>query len=794
MGNIELKVTNSDRRIIDYQWTFADENGVKADRKNIQLSYENGQLKGFLNNWPLYSVKGTPKISAEQAQAIAIEASKTFSYKVTLDDGTVQTITGFDIASESLNHGTLAYLNYNNENDARENDPFALYPAWHVPLGFNKFYPGGVSGVVVIIWADTGEISKIHEMVTDRNFAQPATEETVVSSSIATIEQSNQGIYTLIAVITVLVISTIVSRKRGWLSGKSHGRKFWATLLCGLIMFLAIPTAFSQVSALPLPYGKSRVYSMEWTPDGYHNATADNAEATAAAEVANYVGNITQNNGYSTTNWHGQYTTVNNVISYIAPDEQNYGRTILYHSGHFSVRGRAYQSYGGSPIYDTNIYSQTGVGTHSFVFIWVCTQAENPEVSGTVRMYNYPTNTLPGTPIAWTHRDGTSGHPYMNADGYANPDWQNQVYISFYGFSPMLSGLPLNTFFGVSATNCKEFIKRFYYYAITYDMSVHDALDHASSYYFGEYYSTSVLYEGYDAYWPGGDNDPPFDHSGFYPRDFGGGPQNKMKVYGDSRLHLYQPKVTLAGNQGLSPTFQIDGYYYGPGDVRITPATHRINVNDDFYGYDWNNFYYQDSMQSGNIYYRPVDLLFNRDASMTANYDWVPYILIESVWGGTTNPPPGYYEGSGVQAIYAYADPGYHLDHWNLNGGYLTGAESPIYIEYNNWWTVTPVFAPDQPTDHYVNVHAIDTYFGEGQPLTTDVWIDGQWRGYTYENILVSQNVHDITVSDWINDPVFGWIPFYYWTDDSYTNILSYSTTLSMYIGTDTTVIAWYQV
>ncbi len=147
--------------IIDPYSTYVDANGIKADRKNMVLSYEKGQLKAFLNNWPLYNVVGAPKISAEEARAIAIEASKNFSYQVTIANGTVQTVTGFKIATESLGHEEMAYLNFNDQNVARGSDPFTLYPAWYVSLGFDKFYPGDVSSMMVVIWADTGEVADV---------------------------------------------------------------------------------------------------------------------------------------------------------------------------------------------------------------------------------------------------------------------------------------------------------------------------------------------------------------------------------------------------------------------------------------------------------------------------------------------------------------------------------------------------------------------------------------------------------------------------------------------------------
>ena len=119
--NVQLEVSNFGQAIVDYIWTFRDENGVIAASKNVILSYDGGQLKSFLNNWPLYRMEGTPRISMKDATAIAVEASKTFSYKVTAENGT-KTVSGFKIASESLCGQTLSYLNFPDQSCARGGD------------------------------------------------------------------------------------------------------------------------------------------------------------------------------------------------------------------------------------------------------------------------------------------------------------------------------------------------------------------------------------------------------------------------------------------------------------------------------------------------------------------------------------------------------------------------------------------------------------------------------------------------------------------------------------------------
>lgn len=557
INNMQLEVTTTDRSS-EFIWTYIDESGIRADKKNVILSYECGELKAFLNNWPLYSVAGNPKITAEEATTIAIEASKNFSYQITTDNGSVETVTGFKIAPKSLGHEAIAYLNFNDPVDARGGDPFILYPSWYVPLGFDKFYPGGVSSMAVLIWADTGQVNAMQEIVIDSAIQPvPSTkEESITSQEMITGDFSagTAGQIVLIGVLSVGGLSFCVAGKM--FSPKRIHKPFWAILFCVLMLFSVLAITVSEVSA-DTPTTKSRLYSCEHTDTGYENGTVDDAEGLAAAEVCNYIGNLSQNYGYSTSNNHGWETIAEDVIDHAATDESSFDRTMVFHAGHLVDAGRSYQDDNGSRIYDDFLYDATELGNHFFVFLWVCSQANNPIVNGNVTCYDtaIPSED-PGTPIGWTHRDGSAGHPFMSADGFTDPDGNEQCYISFNGMSPMLSGIPQSTFFeygGVS--NAKEFIKKFYDYAFNDGLSVHDALDWASRDYYGEYFSTCILSTGYNSYWPGGNFTDWKRDAGYYPKDFF--PEElgaQMKVFGDATIHLVNP---------VTETFSVD--YFSAG-------------------------------------------------------------------------------------------------------------------------------------------------------------------------------------------------------------------------------------
>ncbi len=110
-GNVKLQVSGSESNIISYTWTFIDENGVVAEKKNVGLTYELGALKTFSNNWPLYTIADTElRVTAKDATKLAVEASKTYSYVIIDENGEEKSVSGFSIAPESLAYAKLIYL------------------------------------------------------------------------------------------------------------------------------------------------------------------------------------------------------------------------------------------------------------------------------------------------------------------------------------------------------------------------------------------------------------------------------------------------------------------------------------------------------------------------------------------------------------------------------------------------------------------------------------------------------------------------------------------------------------
>lgn len=150
--NLKLTVTHIDATgtffgdSIDFRWvqTF---NG--CDYLSVDVSFRDGVFSGLIDRRTIYTIGDTSvNISKEQAIKIAMEAIKTYSYRMS-DDWVV---TGFNVTEDK----TVAVL----QPQTRESN--VLYPVWTVTLPLNGTWPGSVQELLVEIWAGSGEVHFVH--------------------------------------------------------------------------------------------------------------------------------------------------------------------------------------------------------------------------------------------------------------------------------------------------------------------------------------------------------------------------------------------------------------------------------------------------------------------------------------------------------------------------------------------------------------------------------------------------------------------------------------------------------
>jgi hypothetical protein len=377
--NVTLKV-NSEGSIVDFIWTYTDANGITAQAKNVVLSYCQGQLNCFANNWPLYNIVGTPTISRQQAIDAALNATKNYTYQINNGNATdTVEVAGFQVASESLNGATLSYGNFPNTTLARDSDPFNLYPSWWVPVGFNKFYPGDVSGIAVTVWADTGKVSSTELMYADSGLANAtkATATQSVGNNIAyDVSESSLSLSAPLAIVALLFLGALFANKKR-LSKSSAGKKIfnpmlWGFLLCGLIVLSASTSVVKADSVIPS--SSSQIYG---SLDGGNGSPAQSpAEQTAAFWVQTQLNSSFTSSGYSVSNNVRYNTTRVTVEGNAYWDALNRDHCTVFHYGHMAGFGTGYVDNGGDPINASELGPFITNKKYDLVVLWVCCQCQ----------------------------------------------------------------------------------------------------------------------------------------------------------------------------------------------------------------------------------------------------------------------------------------------------------------------------------------------------------------------------------------------------------------------------------
>jgi hypothetical protein len=482
-GNVQLKVSVLGQSLLDLMWTYVDENGVPAMSKDVFLSYDHGFLKCFLDNWQLFRIASKPKLSSEEAVSIALKASKNFSWEVVGTDNGNVTVSDFRI--KAVLNTTLSYLNYGEASSARGGDPFALYPSWYVPLGFDKMYSGCVTGLTVGVWADTGEVSEIGPMVFGSAPTLPDNKSSEVQGQTSTLLPA----FPVVIAFGVATVGISFGCRRvvffklkgAW---KSRHSKLCGALLVLLISFCMVVTSTQKANAIPSNQdAKSMIYASMYGQEGN--------EAEAASGACEYIASCFSDAGYDVTNACGTDTTKGNVLAWASSMEEDYDCVALFHYGHGGHS--CYFDNDGNWIYDYEIEDETVLGKHFFVFIYVCWSAEDYLLA------------------AWT-QDFTS---------YGG----DNCVIGFIGPMPLLTHWSFQCFSALAI----DILCEFYYYALQQGYRVIDAMNQACLDQFSTDYYGSPLCEGYRTWWP---------YNPLFPEMAEGAYNGRMQISGDANICL----------------------------------------------------------------------------------------------------------------------------------------------------------------------------------------------------------------------------------------------------------------
>jgi len=142
-GNLKLTISNGEfpkgTKTTSFNWKYVYNN---CEYTGLNINFDNGTFAGLSDTRSLYTIGNTTvNVSMRQAIDAAMKYIENYSYKIAEDVW----ISDFNVT------GTSAGL------FSTVREPYVLYPYWQVKLFLDKTYPGSVDGLLVFIWADSGE-------------------------------------------------------------------------------------------------------------------------------------------------------------------------------------------------------------------------------------------------------------------------------------------------------------------------------------------------------------------------------------------------------------------------------------------------------------------------------------------------------------------------------------------------------------------------------------------------------------------------------------------------------------
>jgi hypothetical protein len=663
-GTVKLDIAITEE-YTTYSWSYTF-NGINAASKCVSIGYKNGFLKYFVDTWNIYKIGSTSVILSEkEAVNIAMEQAKAYSWKVVLGNETYE-INNFNVTNAVVKQ--LVFCNSINAGNPRGDDPLELYPMWRIGIGLDKYYPGNVYGIYVDIWADTKQIRNIQEVFstldppTDKiatiyESSVEKTNQTIINEATST---SSSAIWIPFPILIILVVGIILllnTKKHAFCLPKKPSFKIVALLVCVFILFSTTASLVSTVNASNIK-GSSTIWGSLATPK-------TSEELSKQYWICQDINSAFYSNGYVSSNYQGSYTLKANALSSIESEEANNPlvATVWFDHGpgnkttlgpghvdewHFMLCDSSTPANPNGYLYDYEIYNKTALGKTKFAFISVCMSAKldlswNGSLLGN-GTYGYNNGIPIGMPYAWTH--GAS----MSTDGYSNADSGSFCYIGFPSGSAALNQIVDTQYF--PNVYYYDWVQSFFSYGLNYDMTINQALDHASYLQFtGHYFGATALHTGFTANWTG--CQPPTQEN------------CTLVVYGNGDINLYQPLVHFSAvcddhnHEGLYTPFTIDGYVDVNSQDRLISKTYTVSVNS-LHNYQFDHFTF-----NGLNYGSSIPLTC--DGNLVAHYTWAPvyYNLTVSSTGYGYTIPTGTNSclSFTTQTATAYPDAGY-IHYW----------------------------------------------------------------------------------------------------------------------------------
>jgi len=628
--NIKLEITHTDQSTT-FRWTYIT-NGVEAPDKCVAIQYKDNSLSYFIDNWNIYRIANTNlNLTEAEAIEIALQAANAFSWKIGSGEHAVE-VKNFNVTQAMIKD---IYLMNMPHAESIRGDLLTLYPLRHIWVSLDKFYPGNVYGIEVFIWADTKEICYVHERISTLDPPEElvASNEAVFGTPPPVQAQTNSTPVTMMLLVgigvfalglgSVLFVRKQVVAKRFF--------KLSGVLLCLILvttMFVSIATVSAEPRRRAVVWGSESTGDPPsstpnpWSPSSRKTLNEINEQYFLAYIISYYF----QNNGYVSENYQGEGTIKAQVLNNITKS-QDYSKSahIDFNHGvgtgvapngfHYMFEDNIGTTGSGTPanngVFDHEIYTKTTSGNTFFTFINTCKSASIGQIGG-----NYTLNPTQGIvsgtnlarsmPFAWTHRtviekttSGFNTNSHMSKYGYeSGANGADNGAFCYIGFPH--GSAALDQTIQTTHTNVKysQWVRSFFMYALNYDLTVRQALNHASQEHFTIDFGTTQLYTGFDALWPM-----------YYDNDWHYDPMVgcTMAVYGNGEIRLFEHIVRLqfgyssAGsgfvsnpNGFIGP--QPDGSYTrlyagGTGDQAVVKGAMGHSGADQARGRIWINAY-----------------------------------------------------------------------------------------------------------------------------------------------------------------------------------------------------------
>ncbi len=233
-------------------------------------------------------------------------------------------------------------------------------------------------------------------------------------------------------------------------------------MLCLLILFISMSSQTIFIKAVTAD-NATVVYTSEYLelyPDEHDRASEINYEIFM--HMYNYGDFSYLLNSYSPSS--------NTVGSVADSCEDNYDYTAVLYYGHGQNEWCGTNLHHYLMVSDTEkitdrftLYGNTSQSEHDFVFLWACKTGNQRGYwcSGCSKPYGFP--------YTWLYDS------YQSSDGYDSPDTDDEVFLGWYMGSP---GYTNST--GYSSFDYGHFIEKFYYYILSDNQSVIQALNSAT--------------------------------------------------------------------------------------------------------------------------------------------------------------------------------------------------------------------------------------------------------------------------------------------------------------------------